>query len=427
VSSRQTIGGPLPHLYRVTCFAFSPNGRFLLTGSGLYAPSQGEAKLWSIERTAACRHVLQHQGDIESASFSPDAGKTLLTGTGWIGGNTVGQLWDMGTGKPIGQPLPHEKGTLGIVGVAFAADGRTVLTGTGGFFGRGQLRRWDRTSGKLIAPSVIQLDLLESVFAVTVDGARVFTAGPCEYKAGVYPGHLGDSATGKTYGPPLRHPKDVKIATFSRNGALLLTGAEDSTLRLWDAATGMLVRPPARIEGELRAVAFSWDGSRFLTGTSHGVAQVWDATDFKPVGRPMNHEGEVRAVAFSPDGFWVLTGTDQQLARIWDVATSKPIGPALQHQGVVKTVLFSPDGSLLTGSWDKTCRIWNAPVALKADAGRVALSVQLSTGLALDDAGAVRVLNAGEWQECKKTLSKLDAGARTPKIYASMAGIGSRG
>ena len=72
----------------------------------------------------------------------------------------------------------------------------------------------------------------------------------------------------------------------------------------------------------------------------------------------MQHQDAVVALAFSPDGKSVLTGSHDKTARLW--ATGKPSAPPLVHQGKVVAVAFSPDGkSVLTGSHDKTAQRWD--------------------------------------------------------------------
>jgi WD40 repeat protein len=73
------------------------------------------------------------------------------------------------------------------------------------------------------------------------------------------------------------------------------------------------------------------------------------------------HTDAVTSVAFSPDGTRILTGSSDKTARLWDVATGKTVATLDGHTSGVSLVAFSPDGArILTGSWDKTARLWDA-------------------------------------------------------------------
>jgi hypothetical protein len=91
------------------------------------------------------------------------------------------------------------------------------------------------------------------------------------------------------------------------------------------------------LDGAWRKWSSLWGERRFLTG----------------------HEGYIAAVAFSPDGKRVLTGSWDKTARLWEAATGKPVATFTGHTGPIWAVAFSPDGQrVLTGSADNRARLW---------------------------------------------------------------------
>jgi len=75
----------------------------------------------------------------------------------------------------------------------------------------------------------------------------------------------------------------------------------------------------------------------------------------------IGHEGShVGSVAFSPDGKRIVTGSWDRTARVWDAATGMKLMIMRGHGDSVQSVAFSPDGKrIVTGSWDRTARIWD--------------------------------------------------------------------
>ncbi len=65
-------------------------------------------------------------------------------------------------------------------------------------------------------------------------------------------------------------------------------------------------------------------------------------------------------MAFGADRKRLLTGSEDRTARLWDAATGRPSGLLLEHASTVVDVAFSPDGRrMLTGNHDKTARFWD--------------------------------------------------------------------
>ena len=76
------------------------------------------------------------------------------------------------------------------------------------------------------------------------------------------------------------------------------------------------------------------------------------------------HTDRVWFAEFSPDGQQVVTGSYDKTARVWDAATAhKKLLRLTGHTAEVASGAFSPDGRrVATASYDKTVRIWDVGV-----------------------------------------------------------------
>jgi len=83
--------------------------------------------------------------------------------------------------------------------------------------------------------------------------------------------------------------------------------------------------------------------------------------------------------------------------------------------GGVLAVAFSPDGqTALTGSADKTARLWFLPEKVNGSPERLRLWVEVMTWLTMDDLGVVmRRLKPDEW---KRKQEELNAQGGAPEI-----------
>jgi eukaryotic-like serine/threonine-protein kinase len=379
------LGAPVQHQSAVYAVALSPDQSRLATGS-----SDGKVRLWEKSVPRSPGVVLAHDRLVYCVAFSPD-GKTVATGSA----DESVRLWDAATGTRVGNPLTHPSS---ILRVAFSPDGRTLLTACSDK----TARLWDVADYRPRGPVLQHADHVYAV-AFSPDGKTILTG--CKDATA----RLWDAATGEPRVKPLQHPRWVHAVAFSPDGTTILTGCEDSIARLWDAASGKPLGEPLQHRGPVRAVAFSPDGRMLLTGTwDDGTARLWDAATRKPLGPPLPHREHVLAVAFSPDGKTVATGAWDGTARLWDVATGKPLGPQLVHQRTVRDVAFSPDGkTLLTGSFDRTVRSWEMPIPVAGNVDQIVLSIQVLTGMELDDDGLFRDLDAPAWLQRRQLLTRL--------------------
>jgi len=123
------------HTNDVSSVAFSPDGKYALSGSW-----DQNIKLWDVETGKEIRTFLgNNTGRVNAVAFSPDGIHIISAARD----NTI-RLWDVATGREISKFSGHE-GDINTV--AFANDAKSFISGGSD----GTIRRWDTKTGKEIA------------------------------------------------------------------------------------------------------------------------------------------------------------------------------------------------------------------------------------------------------------------------------------
>ena len=367
------------HEEMITSVAFSADGKRIITCSW-----DKTARLWDLHGKVL--EVFKgHEERINSVAFSAD-GKSILTGSY----DKTARLWDL-DGIVVQEIRGHDEV---INSVAFSHDGKSIVTGSNDY----TARLWD-LNGNIIQVFKGHEDGIWSV-AFSPDDSRILT-GSTDKTARLWDLH------GNTLQVFRGHEDMIWALSFSPDGKTILTGSMDKTARLWDLH-GNLLQVFKGHEGSINSVAFSPDGNNILTGSWDKTVRLWNlkgtllfvfqgqdgyinSAGFSPDGKSIvtgskdktvrlrdlqgnvlqefkGNDGYVSSVAFAPDGKSLLTvssaislsmpGTENNTACLWDLK-----GNQLQlftgHEGNINSVAFSPNGeSVLTGSWDKTARLW---------------------------------------------------------------------
>src|SRR5262249_48422874 len=90
-------GACLAHTNEIRCLAYSPDGRFLATGS-----FDRSAVIWDAAALQPLARLGEHEGVIEAVAFSPDS-KRLVTACA----DGVLRLWTVPEGKRLAGRLAH--------------------------------------------------------------------------------------------------------------------------------------------------------------------------------------------------------------------------------------------------------------------------------------------------------------------------------
>jgi WD40 repeat protein/serine/threonine protein kinase len=205
---------------------------------------------------------------------------------------------------------------------------------------------------------------------------------------------LWNSATGARLFTLTGHAHLVTSLAFSPDGARLISGSHDRTIKVWECATGKLLFSATGHKEAVLRVGYSPTGKYLATVGADRVLKLWDAATGKElhsyVGDDLvfdraetqlaitaehgtnvydlkTGEGKLTlpqargAVAFSPNGRLLATGAP--VVKLWDLAgPTEPIatstltvdGAELGADGILlgavnreQLLQFSPDGKLL--------------------------------------------------------------------------------
>lgn len=273
----------------VRCAAFSPDGRFALSGStGLFEPNgwrpaaDYSLRLWDVETGKEVRRFEGHTRIVLCVAFSPD-GRLALSGSV----DLTARLWDVQTGKELKRFQERDVG-LGppaIARVDFLPNGRILTNGQ---------TLWDSDSGNRLRS--FDRRLVGNCLAVSADGRRALTGS----------GNVNDIMRGDRAFPPMNILGDVC---------------------LWDLETGKDLRHFRTPEmGPVNCVALSPDGRHALSGHG-GIARYsnrqidftvrrWDLESGKELEKLTSFNKPLYRVVFDGNNHGVATQADGVATRL---------------------------------------------------------------------------------------------------------------
>ena len=357
--------------------AASPDGKWIAT-----AGPDPTIRIWEAPTGKFVRKLSGHRAAVTSLRFSPDSGKLASSALDksvriwspesghelerfetpasersveWLSGTRLASAGDDGLIRlwkfPTNAPAEKDPGPLAAGPMAISASGRlcALALPEGEIVIRsidsGEIvKRWSSGSGE--------------VLSLAFDPSDRFLAGSGADQSV----RLWQTEDGQG-----RLTADIAEATLQvavRAGGNELAAASGPFVKIFKAHPH-----PERIIGTnaagVSASAISADGARLATAlvppeSGPVVIEVRDLSSGQMLKVLTGHDAAVTTIAFNSDGTRLISGSLDKTARVWNLADGREISRFTGHTQAVTAVAFRPGAEqALSGSADHSLKLWN--------------------------------------------------------------------
>lgn len=338
-----TSGRSVLSLPAETVATFSPDGAILATDSGV-----GQINLWDSKILSFINMIHTESESIRTLAFSPDS--SILAGAG---DDRSVDLW----ATPSGQLVQRLDGyPYNVKELAFSPDGSEIqVTYTDEI-----VLSWGNTEGpKQIAavsasrniapPELPELPILRDRMGQVEQVVAAAFSPNNEILAVGYDGTLVGlwNAEGATLIHKLYVEGDfADQLAFSPDGKTLAVGtAYNEVVKLFSVQTGRVKRRLSGHSGDITGLSFSSDGKLLASGAQDGMVKLWNPRNGMLLATLMplpSEQTEIAWIVYTPEGYYDCSPAAERYIHWYvgtDILPAEEFAELFNRQGLLKHLL----------------------------------------------------------------------------------------
>jgi WD40 repeat protein len=269
-------------------------------GSGAYIRSLIDPALTTPDKKPL---AAAHLSLVESLAYSPD-GRYLASGS-----YQEVILWDAMTGMPR---LRLSGFSDRVVALAFSNSGKLLATGGGPATTDGEVKVFDITTGKLVVE--LKNAHSDTVFGVAFSpDDKMLATGAADKFVKTF-----EIPSGKFLKQFEGHTHHVLAVGWKSDGKLLASAGADNSVKVWDFEKGEQARTIAGHGKQVTALAFIGKTPQFATCSGDQTVRFWNVDNGGNTRNFQAEKDFLYSVAVSPDGAVVAAGGQEGVVRLYN-------------------------------------------------------------------------------------------------------------